>query len=506
MKRVASLYLPDLPIDRLRRIDGSGPNSTQPDLRPLLTQHRSGQRMAIAAACPAARALGLHPGMAVTQARALVPNLDILFAEPEADIAFLTRLGLFAARRWTPRAALSGLDGLWLDLAGVAHLFGGEQKMCERILRFCARLGFGARIAVAGTTGAAHALARFGADRITLCPNGGELEAIAAFPPTALRIDEVAIQAARRFGIETVGELAAIARGPLARRFGKLVLLRLDQATGRAGEPFDPIVPEEPPSVTLRFLEPIASAEAIEQVLSDLVANLVAILERDGIAPRTLTLACERVDGEEQRLAIGTARASRDPRHLLHLLNMQVERIEPGFGIEAMHLVAGRCEPLAPQQIGDGMPETDLPQLIDRIAARIGSRHLFHCSAVESDVPERSVTRVAPLEQVEQWPRHWPRPVRLLERPEPVDKVIAELPDQPPVRFSWRGRMHCVRKADGPERIHGEWWKRTAESHAVRDYFQVEDEEGARFWLFRSGDGVDPRTGDLRWFMHGLFA
>jgi protein ImuB len=93
--------------------------------------------------------------------------------------------------------------------------------------------------------------------------------------------------------------------------------------------------------------------------------------------------------------------------------------------------------------------------------------------------------------------------VRLLARPERVDKVIAELPDQPPLRFSWRGKTHRVRKADGPERIHGEWWARANEADAVRDYFQVEDEAGARFWLFRRGDGVDSRTGDLSWYMHG---
>lgn len=506
MKRVASLYLPNLPIDRLRRIEGRGQRGTPPDPRPLIIQHRSGQRMAIAASCPVARKLGLHPGMALTQARALVPDLEIRPAEPEADTAFLTRLGMFAARRWTPRAALYGPDGLWLDLEGVAHLFGGERRMAARILRFCSRLGFDARIAIAGTFGAAHALARFSGEDISLCRNGEELDRLANFPPAALRLEGAARTAARRFGIDTIGEIAGMARGPLARRLGHGLLTRLDQAIGRIGEPFDPIVPEEQPRATLRLLEPIASAEAIAQVLSDLVAILVDALQRQGIAGRRIVLICERVDGEEQHLAIGTARPSRDPKHLLHLLTMKIEEIEPGFGIEAMHLVAERCQPLAPQQIGSEEPEVDLPPLIDRIAARIGSRRLFHCSAVESDVPERSVTRIAPLEAAVPWPKHWPRPVRLLERPEPVDKVIAELPDQPPVRFSWRGQVHRVRKADGPERIHGEWWKRVSEAEAVRDYFQVEDEEGARFWLFRSGDGVDARTGDLRWFMHGLFA
>ena len=465
--------------------------------------------MAIAAACLEARAIGLYPGMAVTQARALVPGLDIRPAEPDADAALLAGLGLFAARRWTPSAAVSDSDGLWLDVSGVTHLFGGERRMCEQILRFCRKLGFTARIAIAGTTGAAHALARFGSGDITLCANGQEAEAIAHLPPAALRLEEPAVAAARRFGIETIGELIGMARGPLARRFGNGLLVRLDQALGRVAEPFDPIVPEEPPSVTLRLLEPISSPEAIEQVLGDLVAELAAKLERDGLGARKVCLICDRVDGDRQQLAIGTVKATREGRHLLSLLRMKIDKIEPGFGIEAMHLVADRYEALSAQQAGSSLIDedgcTDLPALVDRIAGRIGSRHIFRCRPLESDVPERSVARVAPFEPTGEWPRDWPRPVRLLARPEPVDKVIAELPDQPPLRFVWRGEMHRVCKADGPERIHGEWWRHAGEAQAVRDYFQVEDESGARFWLFRRGDGVDGRTGDLRWYMHGLF-
>lgn len=448
--------------------------------------------------------------MAVTQARMLVPGLRLLEADRQADAALLTGLALFAARRWTPRAAVSGGDGLWLDLEGVAHLFGGERRMARRIVDFCLRLGFDARIAIAGTTGAAHALSRFGGEEIMLCRNGEEAQAIAFLPPAALRIGPEALSTARRFGIDSIGDLMGMARGPLARRFGRDLLVRIDQATGREREPFDPIVPETPPEVRLRLVEPIATAEAIEQVMADLVAQLVERIEGQGLAARQVVLICERVDGEAQQLIIGMARASRDARHLLHLFKMRIERIEPGFGIEAMRLIALRCEPLPAQQIdgglGDMPPETDLPQLIDRIISRLGARHVFHHSAVESDVPERCVRRVPPLEEVQGWAMEWPRPVRLLAHPEAVQGVIAELPDQPPLRFSWRGRMHRVLKADGPERIHGEWWKRTAEAHAVRDYFQVEDEDGGRFWLFRRGDGVDARTGDLGWYMHGVFA
>lgn len=476
---------------------------------PLVTMERTGQRITVAAACPAARALGLHAGMALTQAQALVPGLATCPAEPEKDAAFLARLGLFAARRWTPRSAISDPQGLWLDLTGVAHLFGGERLMCARILRFCARLGFSARIAVAGTAGAAHALARYSPTSVTLCFSGQEAQAIAHLPIAALRIGESALNTARRMGIETIGELTSMPRGPLNRRLGRELLTRLDQALGRAGEPLDTIIPDEPPEAILRLLEPISTAEAIDQVLRDLLAMLTATLEAQGLAARNIILICERVDGEEQNIAIGTARATRDAAHLHRLLAMKIEEIEPGFGIEAMRLVAGRCEPWGPQQIGNelsgsGAPP-DLSHLIDRLSTRLGPRALFRSSFVESDVPERSVRKVPPLEEGRDWPTEWPRPVRLLSPPERIDKVLAELPDQPPVRFSWRGRMHVVRKADGPERIHGEWWKRRNEAEAVRDYFQIEDEEGCRFWLFRRGDGVDSRTGDHSWWLHGAF-
>jgi protein ImuB len=471
---------------------------------PLVTVHKIGNRVEIAAACPAARALGFHSGMALATARAMFAALDARDADPEGDAAFLTRLALFAARRWTPRAALSGPDGLWLDLDGVAHLFGGERTMCERLLLFCARLGFDARIAVAGTAGAAYALARHAAEPIALCPAGEEAEALAPLPLAALRLDPEILANARRLGIERIGELAFLPRGPLRRRFGDEALLRLDQALGRAAEPFDPIVPEEPPEAAFRFAEPIATAEAIGAVLDRLMKHLVERLSEQALGVRRLALLCQRVDGAVLREAIGTARPSRDAGHLTRLLSARIERLEPGYGIEGMRLVAERVEPLAPAQLSGEPAPPDLAPLVDRLAGRLGPRRLFRMSAVESDIPERSVRRVGPLAPTKNWPR-WPRPVRLLSPPEPVENVMAVLPDHPPIRFLWRGRMHQVRRADGPERLYGEWWRDGREAEAVRDYFQVEDEEGGRFWLFRKGDGEDSRTGDFSWHLQGVF-
>jgi len=475
---------------------------------PLLLAQRSGNRILVAAASREARALGLEPGMAVTHARAIVPELDVADHDAQADAAVLERLALLAARRWTPRACVSGADGLFLDLTGVAHLYGGEERMCRRILALCARAGFTARIAVAGTLGAAHALARYGRGALTLCPPGGEADAIAPLPLACLRLDEAALATARRVGLEDVGELIGLPRGPLGRRFGKTLLARLDQALGRAAEAIEPVVPETPPSATLRLFEPLMTAEAIEEGLARLLADLLATLEKAGLAARALALHCDRVDGRTERIAIGTSRPTRDARHLHRLLAMKIEAIDPGFGIETMRLVAGRCEPLRAEAIEGVLtgeaPAPDLAPLVDRLAGRLGARRLYRWSARESDVPERSVARIAPLAPAAEWPA-WPRPVCLLSPPERVENVMALLPDQPPRRFTWRGRAYRIVRADGPERIHGEWWRRAGEAEAVRDYFQVEDEAGARFWLYRRGDGVDPATGDLSWYLHGVF-
>jgi protein ImuB len=140
------------------------------------------------------------------------------------------------------------------------------------------------------------------------------------------------------------------------------------------------------------------------------------------------------------------------------------------------------------------------------LANRVGAAKVYRYAPVASDVPERAIMRVpaASADTIEDWPSGWPRPSRLLTPPEPIE-TVALLPDHPPVNFVWRGIRRRVRRADGPERVFGEWWKRDAELIAVRDYFQVEDDAGERFWIFRAGDGEDAATGSHKWFLHGIF-
>jgi protein ImuB len=176
-----------------------------------------------------------------------------------------------------------------------------------------------------------------------------------------------------------------------------------------------------------------------------------------------------------------------------------------------MRLAVPLVEPIAFEQprvnlIGDENAGADISVLVDRLVNRLGAPKVYRAAPVESDVPERSVRRVGPLSPLAggRWPKNLPRPGRLLRPPQPIE-ALAMLPDDPPAQFVWRRHRHRIRHADGPERIGGEWWASDRERSAIRDYWQVEDEDGRRFWLFRSGDAIDPATGDLRWFLHGFF-
>ena len=472
---------------------------------------RVGARKLVVDADRSARALGVHPGLAVAQAQARVPGLLVVEHQPAEDAAALDRIALWALRRYSPLVTVDGADGLWIDASGVAHLFGGEAELLQDLLQRLARAGAHARAAMADTQGAAWALARYGAGRAIVSAKGQVAPDLALLPLAALRLQPDALEGLSKLGMETIGDLERTPRAPLALRFGPQLTRRLDQSYGRLGETFEPISAPELVRVRRPFFEPIGAPETIERKTADLVERLCRELEARGLGARKVDLVCERVDGRREGLRIGTATPLRDPKRLLRLFRDKLGVIDPGFGIEAMSIAAPLTEALGATQtvtsLAASAKSIDVSGLVDVLANRFGSNRVYRLAPVDSDIPERSVQRVAPTAPAtgKTWPARWPRPSRLLSPPERVD-AMAGLPDQPPVAFTWRGQRRRVMVADGPERIFGEWWRRDTEVEAVRDYFSVEDEAGERFWLFRSGDGELAHTGDLSWFLHGLFA
>lgn len=456
-----------------------------------------------------AQALGVSLGMAVAKAQALVPGLVVVDADPAADSEGLDKLALWALQRISPVVAADPPDGLVIDTTGADHLHGGEAMMLETMVRKFTQSGLEARAAVADTWGAAHAAARFLRRQIAVIAPGETEAMLRLLPLAALRLDDETVAGLRTLGFETVGDLMDQPRAPLALRFGPEIGRHLDQALGFVGEPVDPVRSPELVEVRRVFGEPIGAAETIARYIPTLVDSLCLALEQRGLGARRLDLLFHRVDSSMQFVRIGMAQPVRDPKRLSRLLCDKIETVDPGFGIEMMVLVAIQSEPLPDRQTISSLveaPEADISDLIDVLTNRVGENRLCRFVPVQSDVPERSVGRVPPLapETGATWDGDWPRPPRLLPRPERIE-TMALLPDHPPVWFTWRGIRRRVRRADGPERIRGEWWKRDAEMTTVRDYFRVEDEAGERYWLFRSGDGEHAETGSQNWFLHGIF-
>ncbi len=486
-----------------------------------MVSRSEGPRLIVAAACPEARRLGLRPGMKLAHAQAMVPGLRVAAEMPQADADALAGLAAWCLR-YTPLTSASPPDGIWLDVTGCAHLLGdapedgeadGEAALLSDLSSRLERAGLSSRLALADTPGAAHALARYGSARLTVAPPG-DLSALPALPVEALRLGTESIALLHRFGLRRISELAALPRAPLVKRLGAEVVLRLDQAFGRVVEPIEPVQPEVRLAERLAFAEPLLEARSLSAATARLADRLCRRLEARGQGARRLELAFARLDNGRQLQRVGLARASRAAHHIARLFEERLEQVDPGEGIEAMVLTALVSEPLRAGQdtLGAELDRhglSDVAPLIDRLGNRLGPGRLWRPAPVQSDVPERSVRAVPALDPVRpDWPTAWPaalpRPVRLFDPPLPV-RTLTTLPDHPPSFFVWRNHRHQVRRADGPERIAGEWWRRSGEFLAVRDYFRLEDETGRRFWLFRRGDGADACTGDLRWFLHGLF-
>lgn len=506
MPRVVSLFLPRWSTDRLRRKLG---DASPPADQPLVLIGREGRRRVVTAVDVNAERLGLRLGMPVAKAQAIAPGLIVMDADRQGDADGLSKLALWALQRVSPVVMADPPDGLVIDTTGADHLHGGEGAMLQAIVQRFTSSGIETRAAVADTWGAAHAAARFLGRATTIIPEDAAERLMRALPISALRLDPETVAGLRKLGFELVVELIDQPRAPLALRFGPEIGRRLDQALGKSAEPVDPI--REPEIVEVRrvFGEPIGAAETISRYIGKLVAALCRELEARGLGARQLDLLVHRVDAIRQAVRVGTAQPVRDVQRLTRLLTEKIETIDPGFGIEIMELAAIVAEPFHERQTISSLaeePEADISDFIDVLANRVGQRRLYRFAPVASDVPERSVTRVAPLapETGATWEGDWPRPPRLLARPEPIE-TMALLPDHPPAWFTWRGVRRRVRRADGPERVRNEWWKHDAEMTTVRDYFRVEDETGERYWIYRSGDGAHPETGSHLWYLHGIF-
>jgi protein ImuB len=513
-----SLWLMRLPTDRIRRQrrarEGAQDRS---ETSALVVTSRQGNAERLVAVDARAERLGLLPGLTLAEARARHPDLAVVAEDRSSDLKILNDMADWC-RRYTPLVAIDPPDGLLLDIAGCAHLFGGEDALAGDLLTRVTNFGFDCRLAIASTIGAAWASARYGTTMIA--ENESSRTHLGPLPLAALRLPGEMVAALKRVGLKRIGDILDLPRAPLAARFGSDLLRQLDRAIGAEREPLMPLFPLAPYVAEHRFAEPIGREEDVLGIAERLADRLKAMLERCGEGARLIELALFRTDGVVRCLQAATSRPVRDPRAIRALfverLASLADALDPGFGFDLARLSVLLAEPSPTEQVGFDASEdpSELDHLIDRLSARLGSRRVTRLIAQDSHIPELAVmslpaqtkiaaeTGWATFQEFRTQSSLSPRPLRLLAKPEPIEAVAA-IPDGPPVRFRWRRALHQVVAAEGPERIEGIWWSEDGGGPA-RDYFRVEDEAGRRFWLFRAG--LYRLTTQPRWFLHGMFA
>lgn len=477
----------------------------------LIEPHRGALRLA---ACDAAaRSLGLTTRMTLADARARVPELVVMDTDPAADRHWLERIA-DACDRFTPLVEAEPPDGLILDMTGCLHLFDGEAGLIAAVERAMRRWASQLRLAFAGTSEGARALARFQS-----APARDEAAALRRLPVAALELDDEAERDLRRAGLKMIGDLADRPPAPLAARFGADLIDRLNRLLGRSDSRITPRRALPALMLERRFAEPIATADTAMAVIGDLANEAVRMLEERHRGGRRFVARLYRSDGHVIDLSVESGLPLRDPVRIQRLFEERVgalaDPIDPGFGFDMIRLTVLRDEPLAAAQLtleGGEAKEEAVAMLIDRLSTRIGRQRVRRFVSRDSHLPEEASLTLPAIELAHPaaWPEPEPgepplRPIHLFDPPQLVE-VIAGLPDGPPQHFCWRRILHEVARAEGPERIGAEWWLRApGDPGLTRDYYRVEDVRGRRFWLFRHGIYADGRA-DPRWYVHGLFA
>ncbi len=565
-RRILALWFPRLGAERVLRADRGLLDV------PVAVVRETANLQTLCSLSLAAEAAGLRAGQPLRDARAMCPALITRAADPRGEAATLRALRRWAGQ-FSPWVAEEPPAALVVDLTGCAHLFGGEVPLLAQVEQDCADLGLSLQAGIADTLGAAWALSRFGgrngganggaggtaaqrsgdaidqearatrsravkrrnwerggaapsihqagaaADAARIAPPGRTRAAIAPLPMAALRLNAEDVAALHRLGLRRVEDLAGQPRAAIARRFGRAVVQRLDQALGLEPEPVSPAAAETRFALRLGLPDPIGLTDDVTAAIDLLLPRLSARLERAGRGARRVRLQAFRCDHEFRSIEVGLARPSFDPARIRPLLLLKLDQIDAGPGIDALRIEAYVTEPVHARQHKGQLEvtadvtsrtagSTAMDDLIGRLGARVGMEAITRLHPADSHIPEKSaqVLAAAWSAPAPDWPASpVPRPA-VIWRPEPVTVPAAPSPGGarpgPPAAFRWRRRARACVAATGPERIAPEWWlDDPAWRSGVRDYWHVVTGDGERLWLYYAHGGE--MSGG--WFCQGSF-
>jgi protein ImuB len=450
-----------------------------------------------------AQAAGVRIGMTLGAAFAAAPHLDARTRDPARELALMQRLAGIAAT-FTPQVSIEAPDGLLLEIKASIRLFGGLRQLCRQLRETCLAdavftgSGIQPRFTLAPTALAALAAARAGARCFITDPH--QLPArLKPLPLTVLRWPEETNTRLLGMGVRTLGELMRLPRAGFAKRFGATQLADLDRLLGRRADPRRRLKRREryvgrvdldheidDHEHILRTLRPLL--DELEQYLRTRQRGITALLCRFHhyrAAPTSCTL----------RLANPEASAER----LQALLRERLANLALPEPVRRCELRGGALteRPLSSQSlwpVGEHghAPAGEMPALIEHLRARLGAEAVYGIGCIAEHRPENAWCVVEPLLAQNLSQTHtghtdapFRRPLWLLGEPQELESQRG--------RPRLRGTLELLA---GPERIESGWWDG---ADVRRDYYCAQGVNGTHCWIYRECSGA------RRWFLHGIF-
>ena len=489
MHLLFSLNFPLLPLQALR------PSWSDPGPYAVLDKER------VLVVSPEAAQLGVQPGMRAAGVAALAPEVTLLDRDPQKEKSAMDSVVL-ALYQFTPDIAYEADFGLLLDVGPSLTLFRGVRALSRLVQNAVRHLGFSATLGVAPTAAGAWLLARVSRRRGVVFTNRclkrstlqRHLDKVPCALMPAARVHDEWLQGV---GAKDLGALRRLPRTGLIRRTSTQLADAIDRAYGEVTELHRWIEVPDTFEATIETFERVEHAEALLEGASRLVLQMVGWLTVRQLAVSVFTLLLQHERGKfaipPTAVVIALAEPAWQEGHMLRLLKERLAKVELTSPVIGLVLDATQLVPMQPPTL-DLFPEpggspSDMLRLMELLTARLGPENVLAPEVSEDHRPEScnswvpAAAKVAPFRPESE---ALERPFWLL--PKPVKLLMREN------RPFYGSPLVLIR---GPERIEGGWWD---DGMAARDYYVAQGSDGSCFWIFQE------RSGELRWFLHGLYA
>lgn len=409
------------------------------------------------------------------------------------------------ALQFTPRVATVD-EAVVMDVEASTRLFGGKRALRDRVVQECVDLGV-AGVAWAPTSLGALALARAGKENGVRRPIAELLDPLPMETLTAVSPHRTTLM---QLGCRTLGDIRALPRGGVSRRFDKELLGAMDQAYGLRPEAHTWVTVPETFKVRVELMARVELAPALlfgaRRVLMQMCGWLAARhAGTTAFVLRWMHDAMRAKDaGTGGELVVRTATPMRDLEHLCRLLAENLAKVQllaPAGDLEVealdVHSLEERSASFLPDPVNAG---ESLNLVLERIAARLGPECVLRPVLVEDHRLE--------------WMQHWqPAPLPLPRKrarrtrlPQPTFLL------KEPLRLAMRGERPMyqgpLHMLIGPHRVEGGWWHRVGEGssaetrNVARDYWVALSEHCGAVLVFQERLADDQTA----WYMQGSYS